>query len=365
MKHSLTLALYMGRTFLAYVFVASLVLAVVVFAADMIGLMDNAASRPLITNNMVMKLALLKLSDTLLMLVPFAVMIGTLLCFARLTRTHELIAMRASGISVWQFLLAPAIVCLGIGMFNLAVLNPFAASTLKKYERLHSELFPGSAKGLLVEGGTLWLKQPITDGGEVIIRAEKVHEEGRILEDVTIFRFGPRGRFISLVSAKNMELTNGAWQIKDVAILGDDKPAERLKSATLPTDMTIDNIQSSFTSPNTMAIWELPKFIHILSQSGFNTQAHEMHFQRSLAAPLMSLAMFLLAVPFALRFSRQGGVGKLLLAGLLFGFGFYLLSNIIGAYGLSGRINLVLAAWMPALITAMMGTALLLHFGEE
>ncbi len=63
--------------------------------------------------------------------------------------------------------------------------------------------------------------------------------------------------------------------------------------------------------------------------------------------------------------SRRGGIGNLLLIGLTSGFGFYLFSNIIGAYGLSGRLNIALAAWTPTLIAALIGLALLLHFGEE
>jgi hypothetical protein len=80
----------------------------------------------------------------------------------------------------------------------------------------------------------------------------------------------------------------------------------------------------------------------------------------TLAMPALVLGMFLLAVPFALRLSRQGGVGQLIVVGIVAGFLFYVFNNLVGAMGLSGTLDVALAAWMPALIATLLGVALLL-----
>ena len=369
--YSATLFLYLSRQFLATVFSTSLALAAVLLAAETIELLRRVSGKA-VSNPDIVKLIFLKMPDMLLQIAPFAVMLGTLFCFFRLTRNNELAAIRASGVSAWQFLVPPMAMCLIIGAFNVLVLNPFSASALKRYERLNAELFPGSARGLVVEGGAIWLKQDEADA-DVIIYADKVHEQGQELKGVTVFKFTKGGAFINMMAAATMSLDEhnadaqnvSDWVLNDVKVLTTHEAVQHLDNVRLPTSMTMEKLQSSFTSPNTLSIWQLPEFIETLRETGFPTATHELHMHRIFAMPAMALAMFLLAVPFPLRLSRRGGIGNLLLIGLTSGFGFYLFSNIIGAYGLSGRLNIALAAWTPTLIAALAGLALLLHFGEE
>ena len=361
---SITLNFYLARQFLLTVFAATLVMLAILLLSDMLALLDDLNPSNGFTGEVMLRLVLLKAPDMVLKLVPFTIMLGTMACYARLTKNQELTALRTSGVSAWQFLLAPAVVCLLIGLFNLTALNPIAAAMLKKYEHIYTEYFPGNAKGLLVEGGGVWLKQKEQDM-EMIIRANSVSSQGTTFSGVTIYRFDHAGHFQDLLSASSMTLGNSHWSLKDVALLSPNKPAIRVPQQDITTTLTPEKIRGSFTSPNTLSVWELPKFIRILKETGFSSLSHQMHFQRLLAAPLLGVAMFLLAAPFALRLTRFGGMGRLLLTGIIFGFIFYLLNNIIGAYGLSGRIPVVLAAWMPTLITGMVGIAMLLHFGEE
>lgn len=371
--YSATMFGYLARQYVAAVFGTTVALAAVLLAAETIETLRRISGKA-VSNPDLVKLIFFKMPDMLLQIAPFAVMLGTLFCLFRLNRNHELAAIRASGVSAWQFLLPPMVMCLLIGTFNMLVMNPFAASTLKRYERLNADIFPGSARGLVVEGGAIWLKQdePTAD---VIIYADKVREQGQQLDNVTVFKFTKDGGFINLLAADNMSLDeqnpnddaekNGDWVLKNVKVLSTHEPVQRVDSVRLPTTMTVEKLQSSFTSPNTLSIWQMPEFIQTLKETGFPTAMHELHWHRTLSMPAMALAMFLLAAPFPLRLSRRGGIGRLMLVGLCSGFGFYLFSNIIGAYGLSGRLAIPLAAWTPTLIAALTGVALLLHFGEE
>jgi lipopolysaccharide export system permease protein len=367
---SATLFWYLARQYVATIFATTMALTTVLLAAETIETLRRVSGKG-VGNPDIVKLIFFKMPDMLLQLAPFAIMLGTLFCLFRLTRNNELAAVRASGVSAWQFLLPPMAMCLIIGFFNMLVLNPFAASTLKRYERLNADIFPGSARGLVVEGGAIWLKQdePMAD---VIIYADKVRDQGQRLENVTVFKFTKDGAFINLMAATSMTLEEGQqgdrvsdWVLSDVKTLSTLEPVQREAEVRLPTSMTLEKLRSSFTSPNTLSVWQLPDFIETLRETGFPTALHELHWQRILSMPAMALAMFLLAAPFPLRLSRRGGIGKLLLIGLCSGFGFYLFSNIIGAYGLSGRLAIPLAAWTPTLIAALIGIALLLHFGEE
>ena len=57
-------------------------------------------------------------------ILPFAVLLGGMLCFWRLTRSSELIVARAAGISAWEFLAAPTLCALLFGAIATGGVSP-------------------------------------------------------------------------------------------------------------------------------------------------------------------------------------------------------------------------------------------------
>ena len=76
----------------------------VILLFDVIELIRRAAGRTELDFWLLLGMALLKLPQMMHTILPFAVMIGAMVCFWRLTRTHELVVVRSAGISAWQFL---------------------------------------------------------------------------------------------------------------------------------------------------------------------------------------------------------------------------------------------------------------------
>lgn len=361
---SFTLSLYLAKRFLGSIFATTLALVMVILLADGVELARRLAERNA-SGEEVLLMTFLKMPDMLLQLTPFAIMLGTMLCFTSLAKSHELTTIRASGISAWQFLIPPAFICICIGTFNILALNPISSATLKMYERKSADYFPNQTKGLVVEGGSIWLKQ-IEPDAEIIIHAKRLENLGLDLYDASLFHFS-KGVYIERLTAESMHLDSekSAWRILNGTLLRPNMKSEYIDELELPTTITKEKLKDSFNSPNSLSVWAMPDFINSLKEAGFPSLEYEMQFHRILAYPALALAMFILAVPFSLRMLRQGGIGKLLLTGLLLGFAFYLFTNIIAGYGLQGQIPLALAAWSPACIAALVGLALLLHFREE
>jgi len=361
---SSTLAFYLGRRFFTTTFLTTLLLGIFVFLLDFVEVTRRLSGKSDIASDTAMQLVLLKMPHLLLDIAPFAILLATLVCLSRLNRDSELIAIRASGVPARQFLFPPLIVCFIIGVFNLAALNPFAAATLKNYQRLEAEIFPGSTHGLVTKGGHIWLKQS-EKGQDYIIYAKSVQASGTRLDGTTVFRFSHDGDFVQRMDAPQMVMRGKEWRLENVLLMRPGVATERQSSVVLPTNLTPQDIRNSFSSPQTLSVWELGTFIDRLKNTGLPTQAHEMRFQRLLASPLFILAMFLLGAPFALHFSRQRSLANLIVIGVTFGFLFYLFTTFTSAFGMAGRINIMLAAWLPTIIASLLALSLFLHFREE
>ncbi len=85
-------------------------------------------------------LTLLKSPSVILQLFPFVFLFGVLGAFINLNRRSELIAIRASGVSAWRFILPAAAAALVLGIAALAVLNPLAAVMNSAFEQSRDAL---------------------------------------------------------------------------------------------------------------------------------------------------------------------------------------------------------------------------------
>ena len=72
----------------------------------------------------------------LMQILPFAVLLGGILCFWRLTRSSELIVARAAGISAWEFLTAPTLCALLFGIIATALVSPVSSVMLARAEAM-------------------------------------------------------------------------------------------------------------------------------------------------------------------------------------------------------------------------------------
>jgi lipopolysaccharide export system permease protein len=298
---------------------------------------------------------------------PFAVLIGGMTALTRLTRTHELVVARASGVSVWQFLMPALILVLCIGILFATVFNPISAALLSRFERLEAEYITGKTSMLAVSSSGLWIRQIEHDGGEAkehIFHAMKVEQEGTKLSEVIVFSLDGGGKFIGRMDAAYASLEAGQWHLHDVTI---NKPGDLPRhenDVLLKTHLTTGQIQDSFAPPVTLSFWQLPSFIHTLEKAGFSALHHRMYWHSLLASPILLCAMILIGAVFSLRLPRRGGVMLLIVTGVLTGFLQYFFTQMVYAFGQSGEIPVVLAAWTPALIALMIGSGLLLHLED-
>jgi lipopolysaccharide export system permease protein len=358
---------YIGKKFTKTIILTSIVLALVWMLADSIELSRRLSSKD-VSDFIVLELLSFKAAGIYLEILPFAVLIGSLICFSALAKSNELIAIRASGVSVWQFLKPACVLAFVFGVVGTCLINPIASVTQKKYETLEQKIFPGKARGVIVDGQQLWLRYDDEDKA-FVMHANHVSKKGVELQDVSVYIYDTEDSFIKRVDSKKAMLVQDEndhyWHMQDAVELVPQMAKKRIDEIKIPTQMTPEKILFSFSSPKTISIFELPEFISSLESAGFSTLRYQVILLNNIFLPLLCVAMFILAAPFALHFSRRGGIGKLLLSGLCFGFIFYMFNSIITTLAQAGRLNIYIAVVIPILIAGLVGVYMLLHFREE
>ncbi len=361
---SVTLSRYLARQVLIGIAIAVFGLGVIALVADLVELLRRAYGQPGVGLGLVLLMGLLHLPFLVQKLMPFAVLFGTMLTFQRLTRSHELVAVRSAGVSVWQFLLPALLVTQGLGIFTLVAFNPLASVLVARYEALQQRYLSQDSDLIAVGQGGLWLRQSRHGGGELLVHARQMNPDTGRLEHVMVLTFAADGTFASRIDAALAHLQPGYWELTKPLLSDRDGYSRIVPSIRIPTNLTGHRIQDSFAAPETLSFWDLPGFVRELEAVGFSAREHRLYWHGLLALPLLLSAMLLIGTTSSLRLVRRGGTGLLITAGLATGFVFYILSDVVFAIGLSGRLPAVLAAWTPAGITVLLGCTTLLHLED-
>lgn len=366
MRLSMTLSNYIGRHFLVGFLVAFTVFLLLILLFDSIELLRRASSKPDIGLGLVLEMALMKLPHLGQKAFPFAVMFGGMAAFWRLTRSHELVVIRAAGVSAWQFLVPVLLIACLIGVFKIVALSPLSSQTLERFERLEAQYLDEQNSALALSDRGLWLRQA-TDQDQSVIRAARVRQLGNqvTLEDVVVYMYEGRDHFRERIDAKEASLEDGFWHLRDAWSHSPEEQPRFEKERWIETNLTLGKIQESFASPETMSFWDLPGFIETMEKSGFSALRHRLHFHSLMATPLLTMAMILIAATFTLRrHIRRGGATFVIAGGVLVGFLFYFFSDVVFALGLTDRIPVVMAAWTPSVVAMLLGVGMLIHLED-
>jgi lipopolysaccharide export system permease protein len=366
---ALTLSVYVARQFSVAVLGMLAALSGLVSLFDFIELLRRSATKPEVTFGLISEIALLRLPYVATQILPFAVLLGGILAFWRLTRSSELIVARAAGVSAWQFLTAPVLCAILLGAFATAALSPLASVMLARAELLDSLYLRTGGGPLALAGGQLWLRQSdrgLDPQGVAILHAHAVQLRGKTLtaHEASVFRLDSEDRLLARIEASQAILEHGVWRMDDARTITPDHMPDTPRRIELPTDLTVARVQESFASPDTLSVWELPGFIALLDRSGFSSIRHRLHFQSLLALPLLSGTMVLVAAGFSMRPVRRGGVARMIMSGVAAGFALFVVSKVAEQFGQSGALPALLAAWAPAASGLMLALSLLLHLED-
>ncbi len=367
MRLSKTLSGYLARNFLVAFLGMTLFIVGLVLLGDSIELMRRLASKRDAGIDSVLVMALLKLPQMVHVAMPFAVMLGSMIALWRLTRSHELVAVRAAGVSVWQFL-APVLFCaFTLGVVDVTVFHPLAATMHSRFEAMEDRFSIRDNSPLSVGENGLWLREARDDGRVVVVHAKKVRQEGLELRlhRLSIIVMGEDNRFSHRIEAPRAILIDGLFVLEDAWEMRPGDPALHHDLLEFSTGLTPRRINDNFASTESISFWQLPAYIEYFDAAGFSTHKQRLYLQTLLALPLLLCSMVLIAAVFALHPNlRSGGVLLRFGGGVAAGLLFYFFSNIVNAMGASQSLPLWLAAWSPPVITAMAGMALLFHYED-
>ncbi len=317
----------------------------------------------------ILKLTLLRTPEGLYQLLPLIIILATVSLFISLSRTSELVVVRASGRSAILSLLSPVAVALLVGIFAVSTLNPLVAATSVTYSQLSDDMRSDGRSALSLSSEGIWLRQGGALG-QAVIHAAQTNVDASEFREVTFVIYAPDGGPQTRIEAESAILLEGAWELRKakawplLAGINSEENSKSHDTLRVESSLTPDQIRDRFGSPAAISIWDLPRFINDLEEAGFSARRHTVWLHMEFAQPLFLMAMVLIASVFTMRHTRFGNTGVAVLASLLIGFTLYFIRNFAKILGDSGQIPIELAAWAPPVASILLALGLLLHMED-
>ena len=351
------LFLYIARRFLFFFALAAVGIGICVFLVDVVELLRRSADSANFSFAFLLKMAVLHFPFLFEQALPFTVLVAAIATYATLTGSNELIALRASGVSAWQFIAPSVVAVLALGLLAVTLLNPLATFANERFEALEAKRLTksGTPSSLAEEG--LWIKEG-QDETYTIIHVGRFLPRSQKLAGIMLFFFVD-GEYYARVDAETAEFQEDGWRLKSAWLtpLGEQPIAQG--GYFYGTELSADKIKENLTRPEQVSFWQYAEFIGILRQAGLDTKAHAMRFGSLLVKPLFLTVMLLLGIIFSLRTARRGHRALFIALGILSAAVFYIFTQFLHRLGVSGGIPIALAAAVPIFIGGTISSVVL------
>ncbi|HMS44562.1 MAG TPA: LPS export ABC transporter permease LptG [Alphaproteobacteria bacterium] len=357
-----TLGRHLFHQHLKYIVITLLFLSGLLLILDLLNNIDDILSTK---NNIVwatIEYALLRLPSIMLLMMPFAILLASLLFLSRLSQTQEILAIKAIGVPFYRFLfcLLPAGLSMCLLFFTTSEwLIPYTMVKLQNWEQQSTGTDPKKQPNPISKTAhSLWLKED-----NDFIAIDSVRYDGKILDGVRIFIRDPNNIITQQITAQKAEWLNNDWTLQQGQVVHISQT--NLGSFSLSVENFVDRLWKTSLRPDYIVQSSLgAEYLSLLKLSDFSKPDfvganskyyYESWFYRRIFAPLSCLIMILLASPNAQLIPRRTTLSHNILISIGLGFLYFVLDGILLTFGQTGILQPLLAAIAPLLIFTAIG----------
>lgn len=318
---------------------------------EVIGTRDYGAAEALL-------FVMLRLPRYLYQSLPIATLIGALLGLGALASRSELVAMRAAGLSLAQLIWGALLGGLLLAAISFVLGELVVPIAEQRAVELKRQAISGEAAQLTPYG--LWA---IDQGAYVHIREIRSAND---LGDIHIYRVDPRHGTLEATHAAGARYREGRWVLEGIARSRVDQTGvetERLERADWDSLLDPSLLRLIVAEPQALPVWGLYTYIRFMAINKQDARLYEVAFWNKVAHPLVLLSMILIAIPLLLGTARTAGLGRRMLAAVLIGLVYYLVSRTLAYGALLFGVKPALAALTPPALLGLAALVLLRRLG--
>ena len=291
-------------------------------------------------------------------LLPMAALVGCLIGLGTLASNSELTIMRASGVSIPRIMgavLKPLLVL----MLGGVLLGEYAAPYSENLAESRRALAIGSGEAVKSKG--LWHRE-----GDDFIHVNAVQPNGT-LHGITRYRFDDERHLLETSFAQRARVMEEGWLLEEVsATLFEPDGTSRVEQHAQQQweiGLSPSLLRVVLLDPDALPLTGIWQYQHYLAEQGLNNSPYMLAFWKKLLQPVTTAALVFVAISFIFGPLRSVTLGQRVFTGVLVGFSFRILQDLLGPSSLVFGFSPLIAVVLPILILLAMGMWLIRRAG--
>ena len=299
---------------------------------------------------------------------PLAVLIAVLVTFGVLNRNSEIVAMKATGISLYR-LIVPIVSIAAILAVSLFLFDEFYLPQANRRQEQLRNIIKGRPPQTVLHPEQTWIfGQPRSGEPGRIFYYQFFDPDRNEFANLSVFEFDPSTFSLTRrIFAQRVywDSDHDQWRFQH-GWINDFHGANQTGFRTF-TNTTFSEIHEEpgyfnkeKLQSQEMNFGQLQHYIRDLAQSGFDTMRLRVALWHKLAYPLVAIIMAALAIPFALSMGRRGSLTGIAVA-ISIALAYWVANGLFEAMGNVAYLPAPLAAWSCDILFGLAGGYLLLR----
>jgi LPS export ABC transporter permease LptG/LPS export ABC transporter permease LptF len=293
--------------------------------------------------------------------IPLAVLLAILINLGTLTKTNEILAVKAGAISLYRMSL-PLILMGALLSGSVYVMQDYVLPWTNKRQDEYHDIIKNKPPQTYGDPSRKWMM----GSASRLYNYSLFDPNTNSFANVSVLTLDPETfELRQWFYAKRGTWIGSGWNFEDGWVVDPSKPAreilpEAFKQRVLGDLDSPDYFKKEVREADQMNYRELEAYVADLSRSGLDVSRLTVALYRKLSFPLVSFIMVLIGIPFSFKTGRKGafyGIGFCLAVGILYWSTF----ELFGKLGGINQLEPFVAAWFPNLIFGASGLWLMLR----
>ena len=305
---------------------------------------------------------MLQIPEIVSLLTPVAVLMATIISLGVMDNRNELVAMKASGISLLRFTVPVLLSAFAISV-ALTALNETILPDLKAQTSYIREVIVKNREPNVYYKDKFWHK-----GQNSIYEIGSYDPENQVLLDVTYYGFDQDFNLDIRIDAQRAQYVNNHWRFYMGLYQKMESHGNYAAHVFHSKDMLLPEVPDDFTRlakpTSEMNMVELADLINKIEVEGYDARSYKVDMYAKMSSPLSCLVIAFIGIPLVLFRSKgkENRIARAIVIGSALALFYWVGSSFIAStLGYQGLIPPFLAAWLPNILFIMLGLWLYSH----
>lgn len=290
---------------------------------------------------------------------PVVLLVAILIVFGLMSKNKELIAINASGISIYTLIKPVMMACAGVALSVFVLTEHVVPLTMLNANAILYQEIRKSANVSQHEKN-IWIK-----GRNKITHIKFFDPASQTIHGFSQYRFDENFQLVQRLDASRGEFHDGQWELMDcmVQTLNINKSYDTVISDKYNENLELQpkDFEQIVRRSDEMNYGELRDYVHKVESEGYDATVYKVDLHAKSAYPFICIIMGLVGIGLTARKRLSSGLPLSITYGLAIGFSYWIFQSFCVSLGYGGLLPALLAAWVANFVFLCGGLLLVLH----